>query len=224
MDGRWRMGMVAVIGSLMLLGGCSKYARSLDMVRADGNAAYAAGKYTVALTDYQEYMERKPGSTEVRYRLGETLMQLHRATEAESHFRAVYDVNPNNVKHAKGLASAMIAGGRGGDGLDFFRAYLDQRPTSEGYFALADLARQAGVPDDAERALLIAAKLDGTTSPEPHRHLGRFYEEMRKDELAVQRWRAVLFFDVMDTEARDHLRALGQVPGPSAALDPSTLD
>ncbi|MCL4222685.1 MAG: tetratricopeptide repeat protein [Phycisphaerales bacterium] len=224
MDGRWRMGMAALVGSLALLGGCSKYARSLDMVRADANEAYAAGKFTVALSDYQEYIERKPGSTDVRFRLAETLMQLHRPTEAESHFRAVYDVNPNDVKNAKGLASAMIAGGRGGDGLDFFRAYLDQRPTAEGYFALADLAMQAGVPDDAERALLIAAKLDGTTSPEPHRHLGRFYEQMHKDELAVPRWRAVLFFDVMDTEARDRLRALGQVPGPSAALDPSRLD
>ncbi|KAA0213293.1 MAG: tetratricopeptide repeat protein [Leptolyngbya sp. PLA3] len=224
MAGGWQKGVVTVIGSLALLGGCSKYSRSLDMVRADGNEAYAAGKYTLALADYQEYMERKPGSTDVRYRLGETLMQLHRPTEAESHFRAVYDVNPSDVRGAKGLASAMIAGGRGGDGLDFFRAYLDQRPTGEGYFAMGDLAMQAGVPDDAERALLIAAKLDGKTSPEPHRHLGRFYEQMQKDELAILRWRAVLFFDVMDTEARDHLRALGQVPGPSAVIDPSTLD
>lgn len=224
MAGGWRKGVVALIGSLALLGGCSNYSRPLDMVRADGNEAYAAGKYTVALTDYQEYMERKPGSTDVRYRLGETLMKLHRPSEAESHFRAVYDVNPNDVKNAQALASAMIAGGRGGDGMDFFRAYLDQRPTGEGYFAMAELAMQAGLPDDSERALLIAAKLDGKTSPEPHRQLGQFYEHMQKQELAIQRWRAVLFFDVMDTEARDHLRALGQVPGPSAVLDPAKLD
>lgn len=194
------------------------------MVRADGNDAYSRGQYSVALADYQEYLERKPGATVVRTRLGETLMQLNRPNEAEVQFRAVYDVDPMDIANAEALASAMIAGSRAGEGLDFFRSYLNENPTSEGYFAMSNLAMQAGLPDDAERALLVAAKLDGKTSAEPHRRLAKFYEKLDKDDLAVRRWRAVLSFDPADPEAGEHLRALGKVPGPTYALDPSSLD
>ncbi|GAB4385838.1 MAG: hypothetical protein Kow0022_13210 [Phycisphaerales bacterium] len=217
-------GWAVLVGSLLTLGGCSKYTRSLDMVRADANAAYAAGRYAVALADYQEYLDRKPGATDVRTRLGQTLLQLHRPAEAEVHFRAVYDVNPKDMNNARSLASAMIAGGRAGDGLDFFRTYLSQNPTSEGYFAMAELAMQAGLPDDAERALLVAARLDGQVSAEPHRRLARFYEDLGKEDLAIRRWRVVLHFNPADDEAQSHLRMLGQVPGPTFALSPAEVD
>lgn len=217
-------GCAVLVGSLLALGGCSRHSRSLDMVRADGNEAYAQGRYSAALADYEEYLERKPGATVVRTRLGETLQQLHRPAEAEVQFRAVYDVDPADMNNARALTSAMIANGRAGQGLDFFRTYLDQNATSEGYFAMSDLALQAGLPDDAEHALHIAARLDGQTSAEPHRRLARFYEGLENDELAIRRWRVVLHFDPTDDEAQSHLRMLGQVPGPTFALSPAEVD
>jgi len=214
-----------VAAAVLLIAGCSsQHTRSLAMVRADGNAAFARGNYELAAADYEEYLERKPGAIDVRYRLGQTLMALGRPGEAEPHFRAVYDVNPLSIEYARAVAESMVASGRTGEGLAFMRRYLEAHPNADGYFALAELAQSAGIPDDAERALRVAARLDGGDSPEPHRRLARFYQAIGDDAAAVQRWRVVLFFDETDAEAHRALRALGQVPGPAFALSPSEVD
>ncbi len=205
--------------------GCqSTYRRSLADVRGDANAHFAYGQYAAALADYQEYLDRKPGSTLVRSRVGETLLKLNRPGEAEPHLRAVYDVEPLNTYNAALLAEAMVRNDRPGQGLDFMRQFLDQMPTSEGFFALADLSLMAGLPDDARQALAVAVKLDGATSPEPHRRLARFYESRELNAEAIAAWRTVLWFDPADAEAGDRLRAMGQVPGPGFAVAPAISD
>lgn len=213
--------MLAMCVCLGVAGCNGTYKRSLADVRADGNANFTFGNYDAARADYEEYVERKPGSTAVRSRLGETLLKLDRPAAAEPHLRAAYDVDPLNTKNAALLAEAMIRGDRAGEGLDFMRRFLDQMPTSEGFFAMSDLAMLAGLPDDARNALLVAAKLDGEVSAEPHRRLAKFYEQQNFREQAVRRWRMVLWFDPADAEAGQALRDLGEVPGPGFVLEPT---
>jgi predicted Zn-dependent protease len=215
---------VACLIAVSLAGCDATRRRPLSDVRASGNANYAYGQYTAALADYEEYLDRKPGSTLVRSRVGETLLRLNRPAEAEPHLRAVYDVEPLNTRNASLLAEAMVKGDRVGQGLDFMRRFLDQMPTSDGFFALSDLALSAGLPDDALQALQVARKLDGAVSAEPHRRLAKFYESRSLRSEAVESWRTVLWFDAVDAEASERLRQLGEVPGPGFALSPSDVE
>lgn len=218
----WKRLAALAVG--LTLGGCMSGELSLAQLRADGNSHYAAGEYEAALADYQAYLERKPDSVEVRRKTAATLTQLGRPREAEGFTRTVYDVDPTQLEHAAALAEAKVQAGQIGEGLDFLRQYLQDHPTAEGYFRLGEIANDAGLPDDAMRAYMIAVELDGDTSAEPHRRLARFYASHDRPEEATKHWRGVLWFDGNDPEARAALRAMGHVPGPSFALSPDAID
>ncbi len=205
----------------LLLGGCVSGDRSLAQLKADGNALYAHGHYDAALSKYDEYLVRKPDSIEVRQKIADTLRRLERPAEAERYMRTVYDVEPTRLEHAVDLAAARVEAGDIGGGLDFLRRYLKDHPSAEGYYQLAELAEQAGLPDDALRAYKIAVKLDGTRNPEPHRRIAQFYQAHDRPVEATVHWRKVLWFDGRDAQASAALRALGHVPGPSFAIEPS---
>jgi len=205
----------------LTLGGCVSGDRSLAQLKADGNALYAHEEYDAALSKYDAYLERKPDSVEVRQKIAQTLGKLAHPVEAERYMQTVYDVEPTKLENAVGLARARVEAGHIASGLDFLRRYLDDHPEAEGYYQLAELAEQAGLPDDALRAYQVAVKLDGQNDPEPHRRLARFYQNHDRPELATIHWRMVLWFDGRDPEASAALRALGYVPGPSFAVHPS---
>lgn len=215
--------LAALAGGLILTG-CMGGELSLAQLRADGNSHLAAGEYEAALANYEAYLERKPDSVEVRAKAAEALSHLGRASEAEAYTRTVYDVDPTRLEHAAALAEAKVEAGQIGEGLDFLRRYLDDHPTAEGYYRLGEIANGAGLPDDALRAYKIAEGFDGATSAEPHRRLAKFYEAHGRTDEASRQWRAVLWFDQNDAEARAALRALGLVPGPSFALSPADVD
>jgi tetratricopeptide (TPR) repeat protein len=204
----------------LVLGGCVSGDRSLAQLKADGNALYAQGHYDAALSKYDAYLVRKPDSVEVRQKIAQTLRRLERPADAQVYMRTVYDVDPTRLEHAVNLAGARVEAGDIGGGLDFLRRYLNDHPTAQGYYQLAELAAAAGLPDDALRAYKVAEKLDGVTDAEPHRRLARFYQDHDLMEEATRQWRMVLWFDDADAEAGAALRALGHVPGPSFAVHP----
>lgn len=217
----WRL--LATIGTALTLGGCISGEQTLAALRADGNHYYGRGEYAQALPYYEQYLDRKPEAVDVRSRVADTLRHLGRPGDAERYTRTVYDVDPTRLDHAADLAAAQVEAGQVGEGLDFLRRYLQEYPTSEGYFRLADIAGGAGLPDDALRAYKIAVRLDGLTSAEPHRRIARFYETHDHNEQAIEHWRAVLWFNANDADARDAVRSLGQVPGPSFVLNPNSI-
>lgn len=215
---------LAVVAAGFWLSGCVSGDLTLAQLRADGNEAYADGNYEAALTNYQAYLDRKPDSVIVRSKTADTLRKLNRPGEAEAYTRTVYDVDPTQLDHAADLAAAKVEAGQIGEGLDFLRRYLQDHPSAAGYYRLGEIAGRAGLPDDALRAYKIADGLEGAKSAEPHRQLARFYKAHDQDADAVKQWRAVLWFDINDTEAREALRAMGFVPGPSFTLSPSEID
>lgn len=217
----WKL---AVVATGFWLSGCMSGELSLAQLRADGNEHFADGNYEAALTNYQAYLDRKPESVEMRSKAAETLRRLGRPGEAENYTRTVYDVDPTQLEHAADLAAAKVEAGKIGEGLDFLRRYLQDHPSAAGYFRLGEIAGRAGLPDDALRAYQIADGLEGARSAEPHRQLARFYKAHDQNAEAVKEWRKVLFFDLNDTEAREALRAMGHVPGPSFVLSPTGSD
>ncbi len=216
--------VLALIGSVAAVTGCISGEQSLATLRADGNYYYGQGAYAEALPYYEEYLSRKPEAMDVRRRTADTLRKLGRPGDAERYTRTVYDVDPTTLDNAADLAAAQVEAGQIGEGLDFLRRYLQDNPTSAGYYRLAEIADGAGLPDDALRAYKIAVKLDGDRWAEPHRRIARFYEAHEQPANATTHWRVVLWYDGADAEAREALRGLGKVPGPSYALHPDSIN
>lgn len=197
---------------------------SLPMVRAEANRLYHRGDYAGALPFNQEYVDRFPGNARGRYECGRTLLALGRASEAREQMTLAYNIEPSSEEYLLGLADAMVANDEPDALVALLRHQAEDRATPTDYIRLGTYARKIGHADEAERALLEAAELDGGKSPAPQRALAEFYRSVSDRENEVKRLRMLLWFDQNDAKALNRLRELGEVPGPSFVLEPVGRD
>ncbi|MEZ6243351.1 MAG: hypothetical protein R3B57_09935 [Phycisphaerales bacterium] len=229
---RWhgsRMVGVALVsilaGGAPLLGGCQAkkvitQSNELTGLKADGNDAYARGDYRKALEAYGSYVDQRPQSAWGRYRLGLTYMALNEPRYAREQFAIAHDLEPENGEYGEALADALLAIG---DVAALFE-HLDRMAaadrTSAGYLRTAKYAEKLGFMDEALAAYRKGVALDGDRSPEPHRALADFYRRIGDRKGEVRELRKVLWFDAQDPTASARLEELGEIVGPSFALEP----
>lgn len=63
----------------------------------EGVAAFKAGKYSTALTEFQGVVEAQPDWPGGHLMVGQTLLKMERPAEAERALRKSYDLNPNDL-------------------------------------------------------------------------------------------------------------------------------
>ncbi|MFG0282947.1 MAG: tetratricopeptide repeat protein [Phycisphaerales bacterium JB039] len=207
--------------SLAASGGCQQgKGRSPSEVYWDANRAFERGDYETAAADYQEYIEVRPGDTEGRLGLGKSLLILGRADEATDHLWVAYDAKPRDDSRADLLAEAMYQAGQTQKLVEFLRERTEQPGRVQDYLTLGRYAALCGLPDEAEPALLTAAKLDRGVSLEPQLALADFYESIGANEMALERYRMALWIDRENEEIKERVRALGEIPGPTFAIIP----
>jgi tetratricopeptide (TPR) repeat protein len=216
--------------SVAAFGGCQTKAQrwtqqSLDLgnLRAAGNAAFADGRYEEATEFYGRYLDIRPHEPDVQWRMGRALLALGRPAEAREHLRIAYDLVPSDGRYTESLAEAILRSGNREELIGFLRGSAESTLDARGYITLGRYAAEAGFPDEARAALLQAAAMEGSTSPEPHRALAAFYRSLNDTAAETRHLRAVLWFNSNDPQATARLREMDIVPGPTLALDPNSL-
>ncbi|GJM19964.1 MAG: hypothetical protein DHS20C14_21770 [Phycisphaeraceae bacterium] len=214
-----------------LAGGCNTkpghlmtQSYELGDLRAKGNEAFATGQYAQAAEYYGAYLDRRPQEAAVEYQMGRTLLAMGEPTRAREHLKIAHDLDPGNQQYIDVLARSILLSGSRAEAMQFLQDSAEGNMNYEGFMTLGYYAREAGFIDEAEGAYKRAVALGGMDSPEPHRGLARFYRSVGDSRSEVERLRVVLSFDENDPEANGRLRDLGEIPGPTFALEPTAID
>jgi tetratricopeptide (TPR) repeat protein len=204
-------------------GGCAQQ-RPLPVVRQDGDHAFEYKNYDVALSNYEEYVDRRPHDAEGQYDLGKTLLVLNRADAAREHMSVAHDLAPQNDEYLDGLAAALVENHEGASASNLLRGQAESTGRVEDYIRWGKFVAKAGDPDEAERALKTAAKLDRGQHKEPQLALADFYAGMGDKKSALMRLRMAMYVAPKDPKVWDKISALGEIPGPSLAVQPEEVE
>jgi tetratricopeptide (TPR) repeat protein len=202
------------------LGGCASQ-RPLVDVRASGDRALESGEFDKALKDYTEYVDRNPGDAAVQNSLARTLLATEQPALAVEHAWQAFDASPGEDEYIETLAQAMFKAGQISEMQNFLRDQTQGRGRVQDYLRLGRYSAAAGDADSAEVALKTGAELDKGRTLAPQLALADLYRRIGDAKNEVTRLRMALYLDPVNSEVNERLRALGEVPGPSFALQPS---
>jgi len=213
-------GMGILLAALLgALAGCEG-PRALLMVRESGDRAFSRQEYPKALTEYTEIVERAPADWESRVKLARTQLVLNDATAARENLAVAHSMRPDDDNIVDLLSTAMLESGQ----VTQMHDLLEQRARTKGrtgdYLRLGFFMDRAGDADSAERALLTAARIDRGQHIEPYLALADFYHKVGDDDAALRRLRYALWIDSTNDAVIARLRDMGEIPGPSLALQP----
>ncbi len=202
----------------LALGACQQ--RALHMVEASGERAMERGDYVTAANEYAEVVDQRPGRWQARVELAKALLEMDRPAEAREQLEVAYTVEPEHEEVLNLLAEAMLASGD----VDAMTTELRQRArvrnTVGDWMRLGIFLQRAGDFDNAEQALLTAARLDEGESVGPQMALASLYREAGDDEAALRRLRMALYLDPSNERVQQSIRSYGEIPGPTYALVP----
>lgn len=198
--------------------------RALHMVEASGERAYERGDYELAATEFGEVVDRRPGRWNARVELARALMALDKPAEAREHLEVAYTIQPENEEVLTLLADAMLASGDVGAMTRELRQRASTRNTVGDWMRLGIFLQRAGDFDEAERALLTAARLDAGRTIQPQMALASLYREAGDDAEALRRLRMALYLDPANEKVSEAIRSYGEIPGPTFAIVPIEQD
>lgn len=213
----WLLGAVA---AGVVPAGCSQQ-RTLPAVMDAGDIAYERQRWTEAYENYQEYVDRSPGSWRARLALARSLMQLERYPEAAEQLRLVYAQRPGDLDVLDELCDALLAAGQREELYRLLRGRTTTGGTADDYLRLGWYAYRMGDMDEARTALLSAARIDGGRSLEPQLSLAQFYAAIGDEAEAVRRLRMAYYLDPANARVQELARSFGEVPGPTFGTPPA---
>lgn len=213
---------------VVLMAGCqpaNKVRRTLALNDLQNKAGYAEqqGDDALATELWSEYVERRPHEAMARYRLG--LVELRNANPraAATHLWVAHDLRPGRIDYLETLAEALHQSGQREEMFQLLRDTIAEGGLAAGHLRLAGFAQRAGLVDEAEESLRIAAAIEGTNSDIPYRRLAELAQQTGDTDAEIEAWRTVLWFDATDEMANARLRSLGVIPGPSLAMPPLSV-
>lgn len=216
---------IALLALSSLALGCqpvNKVRNTLALGEIQNEAGFAEqnGDEARAMELWREYVERRPQQAFAQYRLGRLLVRAGRADEAIDHLWVAHDLMPGNIEYLELLAEAMHQAGEREDMFQLLNDTIEEGGLAEGHLRLAKFSMRAGMVDEAEESLRIAAALDGADSDRAYRALADLARQTGDTEAEIDAWRHVLWFNPRDEQANERLNELGVIPGPSLAIEP----
>lgn len=205
--------------SVICTAACSSQ-RSLVKVRDDGVKALDRGDTGKALADFREYNDRYPGTARGEYFLGRALAAADQPLEAKEHLWVAHTLEPHNDEYFVALCDSLSVLKLDEDLYRVLRQRAMDRGRVIDYLLLGHYAQRAGDADEAAKALRTAAELDGGASIEPQLALADFYAAIGNKPESLRRLRMAYFLDPTDAAVNQRIRAMGEIPGPSFALEP----
>ena len=220
-----RAGLI-VVSSLIVLSGCTsvnKVKRTLALNDLHIQAAVAEdqGDDQKAYDLWTEYVDRRPNSRLAEYRLGLVETRLGLYDQAAGHLRIAHDLEPGNLEYIEALADALAMGNHPESLMKLLRESADEGPAGSGYLRLAKYAQRIGQMDEAQEAIQAAMIHWRGQSPEPYIAMADFAHTIGDQQLEITSLRQALWFDPADQTVLARLSALGLIPGPSLAIEPT---
>jgi len=211
--------------SVNMLAGCTPVNKvrrtlSLNTLHIQAGIAESEGDDQAAYELWSEYVDRRPHSNMVEYRLGMVETRLGLYNQAAGHLRIAYDLKPGNLVYLEALCNALIKAERTDSMMKLLRETIDEGETGTGYLRLAHFAKEAGQMDEAQEALILAIAQDQGDSIAPYVAMADFASVIGNTESEIEHLRFALWFDVSDPEILSRLESLGMISGPSLAVDP----
>ncbi|MEO1007931.1 MAG: hypothetical protein AAFX79_05155 [Planctomycetota bacterium] len=208
---------VVVVPFLIALGllapaGCQT-TRSAGEIRQAAESAYERGEYERSLAEWEEYAVVYPVPRAADLGRGRALLALDRPAEAEPFLERVYLSDPQDEEVLEVYVGALFASRQWDKLTTLLRQRTQQPGRIEDYLRLGRYAQLMDDPDEAERALLSAARIDRGQTREPQFALAEFYHELGDDERALDRYAMALWFDYSDQQIAERIRSLGETPG-----------
>jgi len=195
--------------------------RSAGEIRASAEAAYDAGEYEKALAEWEAYAEVYPVPLKADLGRARALLALDRPLEAAEILERVHRADPRDEEKLELLIDALFAADAHGRLIELLRERTRQPGRVADFLRLGRYAQLLGDPDEAERALLAAARIDRGQSVEPQRALAAFYHEIGDTQAALERYAMALWFDYTDPEIAERIRSLGETPGRTFVRPPA---
>lgn len=219
---------IPLIAALFMLGcqPAAKVHRTLALSELQNRAGQAEqlGDDAQALELWREYIERRPHEAMARYRLGTLLLRTGRPQDAADNLWVAHDLKPARIDYLEALADALLQSGEQDAMFQLLRDTIDEGGLAEGHLRMARFALRAGLVDEAEESLRIAAAIVGTESDVPYRLLADLARQTGDKQREITAWRRVLWFDTADPQANARLEQLDIIPGPSIALPPDSVE
>ncbi|MFO0856611.1 MAG: hypothetical protein U0640_04545 [Phycisphaerales bacterium] len=201
------------------LGGCTSR-RPLPTVRNDADHAFSIRQWAKAETDYQEYLNRKPESNDVRFLLAQSQLEQGKTREANWNFGIALDVDPLNDSILDRSAESLYQSGNREALTAFLLRAASERGRVSDYMRLGKYMQQIGHPDEAVQAYMTAAKIDEGKTPAVQLALADLYKDLGDRPQATRRLRMAYFLSPEDPKILQRIRDLGEIPGPTFALAP----
>jgi predicted Zn-dependent protease len=207
--------MMMVVG---MTGGCAQ--RGLVAVRDSGDQHFKYGEYEAALADYKEYVDRRPGNAHVHEMMGNTYVKLGDTALGCEQLKLAHTLKLEDDEIFASLCEGLYADKKYDDLNRLLRERTIDRGRMQDWALLAKYSERLGDRDEAQRAWLTAAKVDGGKSVVPQLGLARLYKSVGDMGRARTRTAMAYYCDPTNGEVQALAKELGEVPGPMFGVPP----
>lgn len=201
------------------LAGCTGQ-RSMNELERDGDFAIKHENWEAARANYEEFVTRKPEDHLAQYKLGVALAKLGDCRNAMRHLSLALEVRPLSDQYADAYAEALYCAGERDELTATLARLASERGKPRDYVRWGTYAAKLGNIDEAQQALLTGARLDRGMNKYPQRALADLYKELGDNERYIRRLRMCYFLAPEDEDLIKEIRAAGEIPGPTFALQP----
>lgn len=209
---------LGVAALVLAAGGCAS--RSLVALRDAGDQHYFYGQYPAALEDYKEYIDRNPGNAHVHHMLGNTYVKLGETGLGAEQLKLAHTLRLEDDEIFASMCEGLYADKKYDDLNRALRERTIDRGRMQDWALLAKYAERLGDQDEAQRAWLTAARVDGGMSAIPQLGLARLYAKVGDRARARQRIAMAYFCDPLNGEVVAVAKEMGEIPGPTFGVMP----
>lgn len=209
---------IASLLGLVCVSGCQ---RTVTAVEESGDKHMEYKEYSAAVKDYEEYIDRRPGNATVRAKLAEAYLAAGQTGMAAQQAQVAQAMRVEDDNVFAITAKALYDDKRFEELNKLLRQRCIDRGRMPDYMLLASYSVKEGDLDEAQRAYLTAAKVDGGTSFEPHLALAQLYGQIGDKKRARERLGMAYYIAPNEPRVIQAIRDAGEIPGPTFAIAPS---
>ena len=197
---------------------------SSGRARSVGMSFFERERFEEALPYFVHYTRRTPGSADAHALVGQTYMAMGQPADAAVAFAVAHDLEPFNDDYFESLGIAKAASGEAEEAVAMASNVATERQDAASFMVLGRVAETAGLLDEAETAYRRAAAIERGYYAPAQWALADLYAAIGDRRSEILRLRVLLSLLPRDEAVKARLRALDQVPGPSLALTPGSVE